>query len=282
MKFASFHIDGRETWGALDGDDMLDIGALLSPNVPDLRSAIAANALNAARAAMTRADRHAIADIVWRPVIPNPGKILCIGLNYKAHKEEAGRADTAYPTVFVRFADSQLAHGEDIVRPRVSARLDYEGELAIIIGTGGRYIPRDQAMRHVAGYACYNDGSIRDWQRHTTQFLPGKNFPATGAFGPVMVTADEIDDYRTLQLETRLNGEVVQKAGLDQLIFDIPTLIEYCSAFTPLAAGDVIVTGTPGGVGFLREPPMFMKPGDRIEVEVSGIGLLSNGIADEI
>lgn len=281
MKLTSFKTPAGQSWGVIEGDDILDVGALLSHEYPDLRSVIAAEGYSMVRSAQLRAPRHSIAEIVSLPPISEPGKILCVGLNYETHRKETGRAEAAHPTIFTRFADTQIGHGANIMRPRVSQELDYEGELAIVIGRGGRYISAEAAMEHVAAYACYNDATVRDWQRHTHQFTPGKNFPGTGAFGPFLVTADSIPDYRTLHLTTRLNGEVVQDAGLDQLIFPIPTLIAYCSAFTPLAPGDVIVTGTPGGVGAKRTPPLWMKPGDTVEVDIRGLGTLTNRVADE-
>jgi 2-keto-4-pentenoate hydratase/2-oxohepta-3-ene-1,7-dioic acid hydratase in catechol pathway len=259
----------------------LVVGSVLGDTLPDLRAAIAASAWDAVRAACARAPRHGIADVVFLPVIPNPDKILCVGLNYESHRRETGRAEVGHPTIFLRLNNSQIGHQQPILRPRVSSHLDYEGELAVIIGRRGRHIARADALAHVAGYACYNDASLRDWQRHTHQFTPGKNFPATGAFGPWMVTAAEIADVEKLHLTTRLNGIAMQEAGLDQLIFSIPHIIEYCSAFTTLEPGDVIATGTPGGVGFKREPPLFMRPGDSIEVDIPGVGRLVNPIADE-
>ena len=213
--------------------------------------------------------------------IARPHQILCIGLNYENHRKETGRDEVANPTVFGRFANSQTGHLSSIVRPKVSTDLDYEGELALVIGKGGRYIQRKDAWGHIAGYACYNEGSVRDYQRHTHQFTPGKNFPNTGAFGPWMVTPDEAGDLGPLRLQTRLNGQVVQDTTISQMIFDIPRQIEYCSAFTRLEPGDVIVTGTPGGVGSRRTPPLWMKPGDVVEVEIDRIGLLRNSVADE-
>ncbi len=281
MKFASFKINGTTSWGLIDGSEVVDLGASLRDRLPDLKSAIAANALSEAVKAGTRAPRHPLAAITWLPVIPNPDKILCIGLNYETHRKETGRDEVANPTVFGRFANSQTGHLANIIRPRVSTDLDYEGELALIIGKGGRYIQRKDAFSHVAGYACYNEGSVRDYQRHTHQFTPGKNFPNTGAFGPWMVTPDEAGDLGLLRLQTRLNGQVVQDALISQMIFDIPRQIEYCSSFTRLEPGDVIVTGTPGGVGSRRNPPLWMKPGDVVEVEIDRIGLLRNTIADE-
>lgn len=186
-----------------------------------------------------------------------------------------------HPTIFARFANTQTGHGTDIVRPRVSTELDFEGELAVIIGKAGRYIARERAFDHIFGYACYNDASVRDWQYHTHQFTPGKNFPRTGSFGPWLVTSDEFQDITARGITTRLNGETVQQAKLGEMIFDIPTLVEYCSSFNQLEPGDVIVTGTPGGVGVKRTPPLWMKSGDVVEVEIDGIGVLRNGIADE-
>ncbi|MBR1140038.1 MULTISPECIES: fumarylacetoacetate hydrolase family protein [Bradyrhizobium] len=281
MKFASFTIHDAPSWGLVEGDEIADLGALLRDRFPDLKSAIAANALTEAAAAAAKATRHALSTITFLPVIPNPDKILCIGLNYETHRKETGRSEVENPTVFGRFANSQTGHLRNIIRPRVSTDLDFEGELAVIIGKPGRYIPRSEAFQHIAGYACYNEGSVRDFQRHTHQFTPGKNFPDTGAFGPWMVTSDEIDDLGPLKLQTRLNGEVVQEATISQMIFDIPRQIEYCSSFTRLEPGDVIATGTPGGVGSRRTPPLWMKPGDVVEVEIDRIGLLRNGIADE-
>jgi 2-keto-4-pentenoate hydratase/2-oxohepta-3-ene-1,7-dioic acid hydratase in catechol pathway len=220
-------------------------------------------------------------EVSWLPVVTDPGQILCIGLNYEEHRLETKRERASHPTVFARFARCQVGHEAPILRPLESTMLDYEGELAIIIGKRGRRIAAENALDHIAGYACYNDASVRDYQRHTTQFHPGKNFPATGAFGPSMVTADEIADYTQLKLETRLNGVVVQSAGLDQLIFTIPELIAYCSTFSELLPGDVIVTGTPGGVGSARQPPLWMKDGDVVEVEISRIGVLRNPVKDE-
>jgi 2-keto-4-pentenoate hydratase/2-oxohepta-3-ene-1,7-dioic acid hydratase in catechol pathway len=282
MKFASFKINGTTSWGLVDGAEAVDLGALLRDRFPDLKSVIAAGALGEVVAAAPKAARHPIANISWLPVIPNPDKILCIGLNYETHRKETGRTEVENPTVFGRFANSQTGHLANIIRPRVSKDLDFEGELAVIIGKPGRYISRAAACDHIAGYACYNEGSVRDFQRHTHQFTPGKNFPETGAFGPWMVTPDEAGDLAPLRLQTRLNGQVVQDAIISQMIFDIPHQIEYCSSFTRLEPGDVIVTGTPGGVGSRRTPPLWMKPGDVVEVEIDRIGLLRNGVADEV
>lgn len=281
MKLASFHTPHGASWGVIDGQEAIDVGAVLRGQLPDLRSAIAANAMAEVTSAMATAPRHALSDITWLPVISNPGKILCVGLNYETHRKETGRTEVANPTIFTRFANSQTGHLCPMPRPRVSSDFDYEGELAIIIGAPGRYITRGAAMAHVAGFACYNDGSVRDFQRHTHQFTPGKNFPETGAFGPWMVTPDEMGEIGPQRLQTRLNGEVVQDALLSQMIFGLEQQIEYCSSFTRLEPGDVIVTGTPGGVGAKRTPPLWMKPGDVVEVEIDGVGLLRNPISQE-
>jgi 2-keto-4-pentenoate hydratase/2-oxohepta-3-ene-1,7-dioic acid hydratase in catechol pathway len=281
MKLASFAVSGTATWGVIDGDSAVDVGSVLRSQYPDLKSAIAGNAWGAVKDAAGKAPRHALKSITWLPVVGNPDKILCVGLNYEMHRKETGRPDSEHPTMFVRFNNSQIGHLADLVRPHVSTQFDYEGELAVVIGKPGRYIKRDKAFEHVAGYACYNDATIRDWQRHTSQFTPGKNFPATGPFGPWMVTPDELGELAHRRIQTRVNDLVVQDAKLGDMIFDIPTIIEYCSGFTRLEAGDVIATGTPGGVGFRREPQLFIKPGDTVHVEIDGVGHLINGVVDE-
>lgn len=281
MRLASFQIGTTTTWGLIDGDEAVDVGSALRDRYSDLKAVLTANAMAQVMAAASSAKRHSQAGIAWLPVIPNPDKILCIGLNYEMHRKETGRSEVENPTAFGRFANSQTGHLADIVRPRVSHELDYEGELAIIIGKAGRYIARDEAWSHIAGYACYNDGSVRDFQRHTHQFTPGKNFPSTGAFRPWMMTPDELGELSSLKLQTRVNGTVVQEATIEQMIFDIPRVIEYCSTFTRLEPGDVIATGTPGGVGAKRNPPLWLKPGDTVEVEVDRLGILCNEIADE-
>jgi 2-keto-4-pentenoate hydratase/2-oxohepta-3-ene-1,7-dioic acid hydratase in catechol pathway len=282
MKLATFRISGTTSWGLVLGEDIADLGAILGGRLPDLKSAIAAGALADLPAEASSAPRHALTTIEWLPVIPNPDKILCIGLNYEKHRKETGRAEVEHPTIFTRFANSQIGHGAPIIRPRVSTDLDFEGELAVIIGKPGRHVARGEAFSHIAGYACYNDGSVRDWQRHTIQFTPGKNFAGTGPFGPWMVTPDEVGLIDKLRLQTRVNGQVVQDALIGEMLFDIPCQIEYCSTFTRLEPGDVIATGTPGGVGAKRNPPLWLKPGDTVEVEIDRVGLLVNGVADEI
>lgn len=281
MKLASYEASGRNTWGVISGEEAFDTGAVLQRRYSDLKSLIAAGAYAEAEAAMQSAPRQNLDSLRWLPVIPNPDKILCVGVNYETHRLETGRAIVAHPTIFARFANSQTAHMRNILLPRVSTNLDFEGELAIVIGKPGRYIQKENAFDHIAGFSCYNDGSIRDWQSHSHQFTPGKNFPQTGAFGPWMVTPNEVGELRELHIQTRLNGELVQDAQLGQMIFDVPTILEYCSSFTRLESGDVIATGTPGGVGVKRTPPLWMKPGDTVEVEIERLGVLRNVIATE-
>lgn len=280
FRYPRFHEPGRDSFGIVDGERVVDLGSL-DPNAADLRSALRRGKIQELASRRNEAASIPVAEVEWLPVIPNPDKILCVGINYAAHRLETGRAEASHPTIFLRLASSQAGHATDLWRPQISDRFDYEGELAVIIGRSGRYIRENDARDYVAGYACYNEATIRDWQRHTTQFTPGKNFPHTGSFGPWMTTVDEIPDASALTLTTRLNGEVMQHAGTDQMTFGIPRLIAYCSSFTRLEAGDVICTGTPGGVGNARTPPVFLKPGDRVEVEISGIGTLSNGVVDE-
>ena len=281
MKLLSFVADGRASFGAVKDNGVVDLGARM-PECASLRQLLETNRVAEATAlvAANAADR-AIDKIAFAPVIPDPGKIICVGLNYRDHVAETGRTVTEKPALFARYAGSQIGHLAPLVKPRVSDEFDYEGELAVIIGKGGRHIAPQAALTHVAGYACDNEGSIRDWQRHTSQFLSGKTFAGTGAFGPWMVTSDEIADPSKLALETRINGQVVQHTTTDLLITDIPHLIAYISTILPLLPGDVIVSGTPGGVGAKRNPPLWMKPGDVAEVEISGIGVLRNPVVAE-
>ena len=216
------------------------------------------------------------------PPVPVPPKILCVGLNYDDHLEESGLKKPAYPEIFGRFATSLIAHQQPIRRPRESMALDYEAELAVVIGKPGRRIPRDRALDHVAGYSLFNDASIRDFQLRTAQWTIGKNFDATGAFGPWLVTPDAVPPgAHGLRIQGRLNGRVMQDANTDQLIFGVAALIEMISVAMSLERGDVIITGTPGGVGAARKPPVYMRPGDVFEVEIEGIGVLSNIVQDE-
>jgi 2-keto-4-pentenoate hydratase/2-oxohepta-3-ene-1,7-dioic acid hydratase in catechol pathway len=282
MKLLSFELAGVATYGLIDGDHIRVVEDAFRQQHPDLKSVLTANALDelqhACRDALTPAQA---ATLKKRPVLANPGKIFCVGLNYKTHVAETKRPDSEYPSIFTRFADSLAADGDVLVCPAVSQRFDFEGELAVVIGRGGRNISQAQALDHIAGYACFNDATMRDWQRHTHQWIPGKNFPGTGPFGPWLVTRDEVPNLDTLTLTTRLNGEVMQRASLADLIYTIPVIIEYLSTFTNLSPGDVIATGTPGGVGDRREPPLYMKTGDIIEVDITGLGTLRNTVRTE-
>lgn len=288
MRLVSFRHGSRSSYGVVEPAGapgaaavVLDVGAVLGGRHVDLAAVLAAGASDELVVAARRAPRLPLDDVALLPPIPAPARIFCIGINYKAHREETGRAEVAHPTVFVRFASSLAAPGAPLERPAVSEAFDYEGELAVVIGRGGRHIATADALAHVAGYSCFNDGSVRDWQRHTSQFTPGKNFDRTGSFGPWLVTADEIPDPRALTLTTRLAGEVVQRSSVDLLIFDIPALVAYLSTFTALEPGDVIATGTPGGVGMARDPQRWMQPGELVEVEIDGIGVLANPIGTE-
>lgn len=276
MKYLSFlRPNGTASYGRLENDIVYDLKIDSAPT--DLKAAIADNVLSTLESSET----FAYSQISLLPVIPNPNKIFCVGHNYESHRKETGRDEVANPSIFIRFADSLTAHKSEILMPKVSTSLDYEGELAVIIGKGGRAIAEAEAMNHVAGYACFNDASIRDWQWHTRQFTPGKNFPTTGPFGPYMVTPDEAGNLEHVHVITRLNGEVMQDQPIGDMIFPIAQIIAYVSAFTPLSPGDVIVSGTPGGVGAKRTPPVWMKPGDTIEVEIGPMGTLVNCIAEE-
>ncbi len=282
MKLISFFLRQRPSYGIVQGGDVIDLLPLLGDRAPDLKAMIANGLLpEAVKAAATQQPTLKLADLELLPVIPQPGKIVCIGLNYHEHVRESNREVTEAPTIFLRVADSQVAHGKDIVRPTESQRLDYEGEIAIVIGKGGRRISEADAWSHIFGYSCYNDGSVRDWQSAASQWTAGKNFWRTGGFGPWLVTADEIAPNQKLTLITRLNGQEMQRATSDMMIHSIPRQIAHISTFIPLEPGDVIVTGTPGGVGSRRSPQVFMKPGDRVEIEVDLVGVLRNGIVDE-
>ncbi|MFT4729208.1 MAG: 2-keto-4-pentenoate hydratase/2-oxohepta-3-ene-1,7-dioic acid hydratase in catechol pathway [Granulosicoccus sp.] len=282
MKLVSFSRLGRCGFGAVIDTGIVDLTGKLAPEVATLKQAIASDLLPlAGDFIQDRNADFALSDITFLPVIPDPAKILCVGLNYQKHKIETGRPDVDFPTIFMRYADSQVGHRQALVKPASTERFDFEGELAIIIGRGGRNIPVDDALSHIAGYACYNEGSVRNWQRHTSQFGPGKTFPGTGGFGPWMVTSDEVGDYTQLPIETRLNGQVMQKATLAELIFSLPEVINYISSFTPLSPGDVIVTGTPGGVGDKRQPPVYMQPGDLVEIDCGLVGTLVNTVIAE-
>lgn len=282
MKLVSFVSAGRPSYGAVIDGGVVDLGRRFGDRWPTLRTLLATGSLaEAGSVASAMQPDFPLDGLELAPVIPDPDKIICIGLNYRDHVAETGRTMTEKPALFARFAGSQVGHLRPLVKPTVSDEFDYEGELAVVIGKGGRHIPAERALEHVAGYSCYNEGSIRDWQRHTSQFLAGKTFAGTGGFGPWLVTADEIPDPSRLTLETRLNGQVVQHTTTDLMITPVPQQIAYISTILPLLPGDVIVSGTPGGVGAKRNPPLFMRPGDVVEVEISGIGVLRNQVVAE-
>jgi 2-keto-4-pentenoate hydratase/2-oxohepta-3-ene-1,7-dioic acid hydratase in catechol pathway len=281
MKLATFKTAQGASYGAVTGKNIVDLRRYLGNQYADLKALIEGNALDQAKKHLSETPDYQPSDVTWLPVIPNPDKIVCVGLNYEEHRAETGRDKTEQPALFLRVAESQVGHRQPIVRPRESTHLDFEAEIAIVIGQPGRRISQKDAFKHVAGYSCYNDGSVRDWQRHTIQWTAGKNFARTGSFGPWMVTADEIPPNTVLTLSCRLNGERMQHATTDQMIFKIPKLIEYISTFTTLLPGDVIVTGTPGGVGARRTPPLWMKPGDKVEIEIDKVGVLENTIGGD-
>ena len=277
MKVITFERNGVRSYGILENDRVLDVGNRLASRYADLRAVLAAGALQELLIASTQGPQtFQVEEVNFEPVIPNPQKILCVGLNYISHRTETKRPETKYPSIFTRFADTQVGHETPVLRPSFSTAFDYEGELAVVIGRRGRHISEQDVSAHIAGYSCYNDVSVRDWQRHTAQWTPGKNFPSTGAFGPSLVTPDEIPDLGALTLTTRLNGKVMQEAPISDLIFSVPVIVSYISKFTPLYPGDVIATGTPGGVGDRRDPPVYMKDGDIVEVEIDRIGILRN------
>ena len=282
MRLVSFAHADRTSFGIVTDDGIIDAGRRLKGEFASLRDVLGAGALSVLKGLQGVAPDIDADAIRYLPVIADPAaKFLCVGVNYMPHIKEMGRERPDYPVIFVRFADSLVGHGDALVRPRVSEQYDYEGELAVVIGKTARHVPRERALEHVAGYSCFNDGSVRDYQRHGLQWTPGKNFHASGAFGPHLVTAEEVPDPTALHLQTRLNGTVVQDEDVAELCFDIPALISYCSTWTELTPGDVIVTGTPGGVGAGRKPPLWMRAGDTVEVEITHIGTLTNAIVDE-
>jgi 2-keto-4-pentenoate hydratase/2-oxohepta-3-ene-1,7-dioic acid hydratase in catechol pathway len=280
MKLASFAVAGRASYGIVVGAGVVDLGARLGDRYPDLGAALTAGALGELAGAASAKPDLALRDVSLLPPIPAPDKIVCIGLNYRAHAAEAGLKVPEHPSLFLRLNNTLVPHGGALVRPSVSSDMDYEGELAVVIGRGGRHIAAAQALDHVAGYSCFNDGSLRDYQRQHSVAV-GKNFVATGGFGPWLVTRDEIPDPAQLTLTTRLNGAEVQCGETADMIFSVAQIISYVSDFTPLEPGDVISTGTPPGVGMARKPPLWLKPGDVVEVEISRIGVLRNGVVAE-
>jgi 2-keto-4-pentenoate hydratase/2-oxohepta-3-ene-1,7-dioic acid hydratase in catechol pathway len=282
MKLISFVRDKKETWGAVVDGGVVDLTERLGH--PTLVSFITSSDFDRRdRLVAGLKPEVSLDDITYLPTIPRPEKIVCAVRNYMDHHNEAIAAGlkrelSDFPPIFLRVWRAQVGHLQPMVRPRVSESLDWECELAIIIGKAGRDISEDRAFEHVAGYSAYNDGSIREWQFHAKQIASGKNFEGTGPFGPWMVTKDEIADNRSLKIETRVNGETMQSGHTGQMIFSISRLIAYASTIFTLVPGDVILTGTPSGVGFSRKPPRFLKPGDVIEVEIEAIGILRNPV----
>jgi 2-keto-4-pentenoate hydratase/2-oxohepta-3-ene-1,7-dioic acid hydratase in catechol pathway len=278
MKIGRFMQDGRAMDGVVQGETVQRVGPwhdAADPWQPFRLPALAPAEL----AALPVLQTLPLAALQCLPPIDLASKILCVGLNYRAHADEVGRAQASQPSLFLRAWDTLQGHGAPLLRPRASEQYDFEGEIAVVIGRPGRAIARAQAMEHVFGYTCLMDGSLRDFQKHSV--TAGKNFWRSGAIGPWILTADEVPDPRALRLRTRLNGQLVQQAGADALIHDIAALIAYVSQWTPLRAGDVIATGTPAGVGLSRTPPLWLAPGDVLEVEVEPVGTLRNTIAQE-
>ena len=281
MKLVSFNVDGQKSFGLVKDQSVIDLKKQLSGKYEDLKSLIAEDGfLSIVEEKANAVADYKLSEIEFEPVIPNPGQIFCIGLNYADHVQETQKQITEKP-IFFRLSPSQVGHNKPLLKPVETEKFDYEGEIAVVIGKGGRRIAKEDAWDHIAGYSCYNDGSVRDWQLHTAQWGPGKNFFETGGFGPWLVTTDEITANETMTLVTRVNGQELQRAQTTQLIHDIPSLINYISTFTPLNAGDVIVSGTPGGIGLKRTPPVLLKEGDVVEIEVDKIGILSNVVKND-
>lgn len=283
MKFIAFAQDGARGVAIEDGDGTFR-GRIDAPRALSIEAALAdgIEGLRALAAELKRGDPVDRTAGVSLPPVQSSRKVFCIGLNYADHTAEAGMEQPQFPTVFTRFASNLIGHEAPMVRPNVSEQLDFEGELVAVIGLGGRHIPKESALAHVAGYSIFNDGSVRDFQIRTSQWALGKNFDNTGAFGPALVSSDTLPPGASgLRLETRLNGEVVQSASTDDLIFDVATLVAQISAAVMLEPGDLIVTGTPAGVGAVRTPPLWLKPGDVCEVEIEGIGVLRNRVEQE-
>lgn len=280
MRFVSFERNGKAVLGVRDGEQVRVLGD------ETLESLLARGVdLNAYAKDHASDEKLAASELKWLPPLQRPPKIICVGLNFADHTSESKYEQPDYPTLFFRVHTSLIAHEQPMVRPAVSDSegLDYEGEIAVVLGKGGRHIAKDNALSHVAGYSIFNDGSVREYQFKTPQWTVGKNFDGTGAFGPDLVTADELPPgVKGLRLETRLNGEVVQSASTDEMVFDVPTLISIISEAITLEAGDVIVSGTPSGIGWARSPKLLMKAGDVCEITVEKIGTLTNTIADEV
>ena len=282
MRLLSFEKNGRRSFGIVADDGIIDAGARLQGDFATLSEVLAAGAVNLLRGMEGIAPDYAISQIAFLPVIPDAAaKFLCVGVNYMPHIREMGRERPDYPVIFTRYPSTLVGHEANLVNPRATEKYDFEGELAIIIGRPARHVRREDAYDYVAGYSCFFDGSARDFQRHGLMWTPGKNFERSGSFGPWMVTNDADIDPARFHLRTRVNGEIMQDESVAELCFDIPSLIEYCSTWLKLEPGDVIATGTPGGVGAGRNPPVWLKAGDVVEVDIEGIGVLRNTVVDE-
>jgi 2-keto-4-pentenoate hydratase/2-oxohepta-3-ene-1,7-dioic acid hydratase in catechol pathway len=280
MKFLSYSVSNKISYGVLIKDHVIDLGSRI-PNSTLLSIISDGSIVKIQDQALKYDPDFSISEIQFHKPLLNGGRFICVGKNYKGHLAEANMKLPDFPSMFLRLDTSVVAHNENLISPKVSTHFDFEGELAIIIGKPGRHIKRAEALAHIAGYSIFMDGSIRDFQfQHS--LTAGKNFYATGSFGPYFVTSDEVGDPTQLDLKTRLNGIEVQHTKTDDLIFDIPCLIEYISSYTNLLPGDVIATGTPEGVGFARTPPLWMKAGDHLEVEISKLGTLSHLVIDEV
>ena len=279
MKLASFEVAGQPDYGLVVEGGIVSVGRRL-PHAPTLRAALAAGLLSELAKLAGEPPDHALDEITFAIPVPDASKIICIGRNYKGHLAEAGAKLPERPSVFIRTMESFVPHQGALIRPRASHDYDYEGELALVIGKTARHVMRENALDHIAGYTCMNEACLRDFQ-FDHSLTVGKNFYHSGSIGPWMETADTIPEPTRLMLNTRLNGEGVQHTRTDDLIFDIPEIIRYLSVLLPLNPGDIIATGTPEGVGFVRKPPLWLKPGDRVEVDISGIGVLSNHVVDE-
>ena len=283
MKLVMFERDGGAALGVVDGDQVVSVGGI-GGAPDDLMSVIAGgrSALDAVAAAVDTGARRPLDGIMPALPIERPPKIICVGLNYALHAREGGHDIPTYPSFFLRVPTSLVAAEAPVIRPKVSDQLDYECELAIVIGKGGRHIAEENALDHVFGYTIFNDVSVREYQRKTSQWTPGKNFDATGPLGPVVVTADELPPGASgLRITTRVNGETMQDSVTSDMIFSTANVIATLSEFMTLEAGDIIATGTPSGVAHARKPPAWMKAGDVVEVEIEGIGVLRNPIVDE-
>jgi 2-keto-4-pentenoate hydratase/2-oxohepta-3-ene-1,7-dioic acid hydratase in catechol pathway len=287
MRLLSYRVGGKASYGIINSSDgIIDLGLRIGTTATSLRESLSRHSTTELQQYASAAADYQLSDIELLPVIPEPAHIWCLAINYADHIKEIRsigiqREVPKYPALFMRYADSVVAHNQALLVPTVSGQLDYEGELAVVIGKGGRHITEAQAMGHVAGYSCFNDGSVRDWQFHTRQIAPGKNFSDTASLGPWMVSADALMNPHNLRIVTRLDGQVMQDGNTSDMIFNIPAFIAYVSAISPLQPGDVLATGTPSGVGFSRKPPIFMKPGSICTVEIEGIGTLSNPITAE-